>query len=125
MKEKGIFMLRFLVRWFIGTIALLVVLHLFSGISSANLTTTMIMALVLGLFNAFLRPILSFLSFPIMVLTLGLFTLIINAFIFFLAAKLVSGFYVAGFWGAFWAALLYSLVTFLLNLVVGAEEESI
>jgi putative membrane protein len=117
-------MIRFLIRWSIGTVALLIILHVFSGISSANLSATIIMALVLGLLNAFLRPILSIFSFPIMVLTLGLFTLIINGFIFFLAAKLVSGFYVAGFWSAFWAAILYSVITFLINLLFGTYREA-
>lgn len=116
---RRITMLRFLIKWFISSIALLVVLHLFSGVASANLTTTVIMALVLGLLNAFLKPILSFLSFPLMILTLGLSMLFVNALTFFIAAKLVSGFYVASFWSAFWAAILYSVVSFLINVLIG------
>jgi len=110
--------IRFLVKWLISAAALLVVVHIFSGVSSENLLTTIIMALVLGLLNTFLKPILSFFSLPIMLLTLGLFTLIINATTFYLAAHLVKGFYVASFGSAFWAALLYSFVTFLINLLI-------
>lgn len=116
------FMLRFLIKWFISAVALLVVVHVFSGVSSASLQTTIVMALVLGLLNTFLKPLLSFLSLPIMIITLGLFTLIINALTFFLAAKLVQGFYVAGFWSACWAALIYSIVTFLINMLIVTDK---
>jgi putative membrane protein len=116
-------MRRFLLKWFIYSIALLIVVHIFSGVRSEDLITTIIMALILGLLNAFLKPILSFLTFPILVITLGLFTLIINGIVFYLAAMLVHGFYVAGFWSAFWAALLFSVFTFLINLLVKSEKK--
>lgn len=116
-------MLRFLIRWFISVIVLLVVLHIFSGISSDNLLATVIMALVLGLLNTFLRPILSFLALPIMLVTLGLFMLIINATTFYFAAHLVHGFHVSGFWSAFWAAFLYSVITFLINIMIQPKNE--
>lgn len=115
-------MIKFLVKWLISTIALLVVIYIFPGVASQNFLTTIVMALVLGLLNTFLKPILSLLSLPIMLLTLGLFTLIINAFTFYLAAHMVHGFYVAGFWSAFGAALLYSFVTFLINLLVFSNK---
>lgn len=117
-------MTKFLIRWGISTVALLVVVHIFSGISSENFLSLVIMALVLSLLNTFLRPILSFLSLPIMILTLGLFTLIINAITFYIAANLVHGIYLAGFWSAFWAALIYSVVTFMLNLFLQSDDEN-
>lgn len=117
-------MRRFLLKWLVYSIALLIVVHIFSGVRSDNLLTTIVMALVLGLLNAFIKPILSFLSLPILVITLGLFTFIINAVVFYLAGMLVHGFYVAGFWSAFWAALLFSLFTFLINLLVKAEKRT-
>jgi putative membrane protein len=116
-------MFRFLIKWFISFVALLVVVHVFSGVSAANITDTIIMALVLGLLNTFLRPILGLISFPITVLTLGLFTLVLNGAMFYLATKLVHGFYVAGFGSAILAALLYSLVTFLINVIIVSENE--
>jgi putative membrane protein len=75
-------------------------------------------ALVLGLLNAFLRPILIFLTLPVNVLTLGLFTLVVNGLVFYLAASLVKGFYVAGFWSAVVAALVFSIISFFLNLLI-------
>jgi len=110
-------LLKFLIKWLISTVALLVVVHIFSGVSS------LIMALVLGFLNTFLKPILALLALPVMVLTLGLFMLVINATTFFLAAKLVHGFYVAGFGSALWAALLYSFITFLINVLIQSQDE--
>lgn len=117
-------MMRFLIGWFINAIALLIVVHIFSGVASANLLTTIVMALVLGLLNTFLKPILSIFSFPLLILSFGLFNFIINALTFYLAAKLVHGFYVAGFWSAFWAALIYSALTFLINVLIQPEQDS-
>lgn len=118
-------MTKFLIRWGISTLALLIIVHIFSGISSSNFLSLLIMALVLSLLNAFLKPILQILSLPITILTLGLFTLFINAFTFFIAAKLVHGIYIAGFGSAFWAALIYSIITFLLNVLLQSDDERI
>jgi putative membrane protein len=109
-----------LVRWIVNSTALLVVVHLVSGVEFDNWPTVFVAALVLGLLNAFLRPVLLILTFPVTVLTLGLFTLVINAFLFYLAAHLVRGFHVAGFWQAFVASLVFSIVSVLLNLFVGS-----
>ncbi len=110
-----------LVKWIVNSTALLVVVHVVSGVTVANWMTVFVAALVLGLLNAFLRPILVLLTLPVTVLTLGLFTLVINAFLFYLAAHLVRGFHVAGFWQAFVAAFVFSVVSFLLNLFIGAN----
>ena len=110
-----------LVKWIINSTALLVVIHVVSGVTVDNWQTVFVAALVLGLLNAFLRPILIFLTLPVTILTLGLFTLVINAFVFYLAANLVRGFHVAGFGQAFVAALVFSIVSFLLSLFIGAD----
>ncbi len=110
-----------LVKWVVNSTALLVVVHIVSGVTVANWTTVFVAALVLGLLNAFLRPFLIILTLPVTVLTLGLFTLVINAFLFYLAAHLVRGFHVAGFWQAFVAAFVFSIVSFLLNIFIGAN----
>jgi putative membrane protein len=111
-----------LVRWLVNSTALLVVAHLVSGVSLANWQTVFVAALVLGLLNAFLRPVLVLLTLPVTLLSLGLFTLVINAFLFYLAAQLVRGFEVTGFGRAFIAAFVFSLVSFLLNLLVRGND---
>ena len=107
-----------LLKWLVNTIALFVVVNVVAGISVERWQTMLVGALALGLLNAFFRPILLLLTLPVNVLTLGLFTLVINGLIFYLAAMLVKGFYVAGFWNAFVAALVFSIVSFLLNLLI-------
>ena len=115
-------MINFLIKWIVNSTALLVVAHVVSGVSLDNWSSVFVAALVLGLLNAFLRPILIFLTLPVTVLTLGLFTLFINAFLFYMAAHLVRGFQVTGFWQAFLAAFVFSIVSFLLNLVIGSGK---
>ena len=109
-----------LVRWAVNSIALFAVVHLVAGVSVERWQSVLIGALVLGLLNAFLRPLLILLTLPVNVLTLGLFTLVVNGLIFYLAASLVKGFYVAGFWSAVVAALVFSIVSFFLNLLIDA-----
>ncbi len=107
-----------LVRWGINSIALFAVVHLVAGVSVERWQTVLAGALVLGLLNAVLRPVLILLTLPVNVLTLGLFTLVVNGLIFYLAASLVKGFHVTGFWSAVVAALVFSIVSFFLNLLV-------
>lgn len=111
-------MFSFFIKWLVNIIALFIVIHTIAGVSAANSHVVIIAALVIGLLNAFLRPVLILLTLPLSVLSLGLFTLIINAFMFYLASKFVSGFTVASFWSAFAAALLFSILSFILNLVL-------
>jgi putative membrane protein len=86
-----------------------------------------VMALIFGLVNALIRPILKLLTCPLIILTLGLFTLVINALMLMLASwlgrQLGLGFYVAGFWPALLGALVISVVSFGLNLLIGDEDE--
>ena len=116
-------MKQLIVRWIINSTALLVVVHVVSGVSLDNWMTVFVAAIVLGFLNAFLRPVLIFLTLPVTVVTLGLFTLVINAFLFYLAAHLVRGFHVASFGRAFIAALVFSIVSFLLNFFIGSTRE--
>lgn len=115
------YMKQLIVRWIINSTALLVVAHLVSGVALDNWVTVFVAALVLGLLNAFLRPVLIFLTLPVTIFSLGLFTLVINAFLFYLASHLVRGFHVAGFGQAFVAALVFSIVSFLLNLFIRSD----
>ncbi len=104
-----------LLRWLFSALSLMAVAYLVPGISVQSFYTALIAALVLGLINALIRPVLILLTLPVNILTLGLFTLIINALLFWLAATIVKGFGVAGFWPAFWGALTMSVVSWILN----------
>lgn len=115
-------MKNFLLRWLICVIALVIVVRIVPGVSVTDPAAFAVAAVVLGLLNAFVRPVLILLTLPLSVLSLGLFALVINGFLFYVVARLVQGFAVAGFWNAFWAALLFSFVSFLLNQAFGAES---
>ena len=111
-----------LIRWFMTAMALVVAVWLVPGITVTGEAWLAygVMAVILGLVNAVIRPLLKLLTCPLIVLTLGLFTLVINAVVLLLAARISAavgaGFEVAGFWPAFWGALIVSVVTTVLSL---------
>jgi putative membrane protein len=115
----------FLVRLIVNTLALLTVAYTVPGVSVENLLVALVAALAFALINAFLKPAIMIITLPINILSLGIFTLFINGLLFYLVSKLVSGFSVSGFWSAFWGALLFSLVSFFLNLFIGKNKASI
>jgi putative membrane protein len=115
-------MTRLALKWVLNSIALFTVMKLVSGIQIDRFQDLLLATLVIGLLNVFLRPIILLLTLPVTLLTLGLFTLVVNGLIFYLAAHLVSGFHVAGFGAAFIAALLYSLFSFVLNIMFGTKQ---
>ena len=104
-------MLSLLLRWIVNAGALLLVAYLYPGVHVQDFVTALVAALVLGLVNALIRPILVILTLPVTLLTLGLFLFVINAALFWLVAELVSGFTVTGFWAALVGSILYSLIT--------------
>ena len=97
-----------LLHWFVVAVVFLVVSYVFPGITVANVCAALLAALVLGLVNTFIRPIVKLLAFPITFLTLGLFTFVINAFMVLLTSWIVPGFGVAGFW---WALLIGAILS--------------
>jgi putative membrane protein len=107
-----------LFRWIINSLALLLVTYVVPGVDVASFYSALIVALVLGILNALIRPILIFLTLPINLITLGLFTLVINALLFWFVASIVKGFEVAGFMPAFWGALIMWTVSWLTNALV-------
>jgi putative membrane protein len=107
-----------LVRWFLLAAALLLVAHLYPGVSIASFTSALIAALVLGLFNTLVRPLLVLLTLPVTLLTLGLFLFVINALMFWAAASVLSGFNVAGFGAALIGSLIYSLCGMVIDVAV-------
>ncbi len=103
------------IRWLILTIAILVTSYLLDGIHSTGFLSALFATAILGILNAFIRPILLILTFPINILSLGLFTFVINALLINLVAVLIPGFEVYGFWSAVFGSLLISLVSWLLT----------
>lgn len=104
-----------LLRWAIGAAAVYAAAYFVPGVQIANAWAAVIAALIIGLVNALVRPILLLLTLPINILTLGLFTLIINALMFWLASSVVKGFDVTNFKAAFLGALVYWLVSWFVN----------
>lgn len=107
--------MRLILVWILSAIALLVVAYLYPGVQVQDWKAAAIAALVLGLVNTLIKPILVILTLPVTILTLGLFLLVINALMFWLVANLVPGFHVTGFWAAMLGAILYSLITWALS----------
>jgi len=114
-------MLRLLVVWALNALALMAVAYLMPSVQIQSFGTALIAALVLGLANAVVRPILVLLTLPVTILTLGLFILVINGAVFLGVSRLVSGFEVAGLWSAILAAILYSIISFLLSALIHRE----
>jgi putative membrane protein len=99
------------------------VANLFGLIYIENLGVLILAALLLGILNAFVRPMLLILTLPINIISLGLFTLVINGFLLYAVAGLVSGFEVTSFWKALLAAILISIVTALINILIHKEPK--
>ena len=106
-------MLHLLARWIVNAAALMLVAYLYPGVSVASFGAALLAALVLGLVNAVIRPILVILTLPVTLLTLGLFIFVINALLFWFVAEVVQGFQVSGFGAALLGSILYSLITLL------------
>ncbi len=117
-------MLQLIVIWVINALALLALPYVFSSIHVASFGTALLVALVLGLINTLLRPLLVLLTLPVTLLTLGLFIFVINAFLFQLADSLVSGFEVGGFWSALFGSISYSVISWALHALVFPQKSS-
>ena len=110
--------MRLLVHWLILALAIGAAAHLVPGVRVTSVSAALIGALVLGLLNASLRPLLLLLTLPVNVLTLGLFTLVVNALTLWAASGLVHGFFIRGFGATFVAALVISIASTLLHWLV-------
>ncbi len=108
-------MTAFVLRWLITTIAVVVAAHLHMGISYQGWGALLGASLLLGIINAFIRPLLLLLSIPFIVVTLGLFIFVVNALLFWLVGSIVPGFQVDGFWSAFFGAIIISIVSWALS----------
>ena len=106
--------MRLLVVWVINAVALFVLPYIIPSIHIKSFGSAMLAALVLGLVNTLIRPILVILTLPVTLLTLGLFIFVINALQFLFVGNLLSGFTVGGFWAALLGSILYSVISWLL-----------
>lgn len=122
--------MKLLIRWIITSLALFAAAWLVPGIhvDGSGWVVYAVMAAILGLVNAVVRPILKFLTCPLIILTLGLFVLVINGVTLWLSSAVAVnwfhvGFYVDGFWAAFLGALIVSIVTVILSALVREEKD--
>ena len=104
-----------ILKWLLSACALLLIAYLYSGVQVASFGAALWAALVIGLLNAVLRPVLVVLTIPVTVITLGLFLFVINALMFWAASGLLSGFHVSGFGAALLGSLMYSALGLLIH----------
>ena len=117
-------MITLLVKWLVSALAVFLVGNFLPGIHVPGYKVALITALVLGVLNITVRPILKILSFPITILTLGLFSLVVNGFVLWLASRIVTGFSIDGFWWAVIGSLLISIFTALGDrIILGGDDK--
>lgn len=112
----------FLQRWAITTLAVLVAANMVNGIHYDTIGGLLTASLLLGILNASLRPVMLLLSLPLLILTLGLFTLVINAVLLSFVGWLVGPFHVESFSAAFWGSLVISVVSLVVNSLIGTHR---
>ena len=110
--------MRLLLVWLINALALLALPYLFTSIKVDSFGAALIAALVLGLINTLIRPLLILLTLPVTLLTLGLFIFVINGLLFWWVGSFVEGFHVGGFWSGVFGAIVYSLISWALSALI-------
>ena len=117
--------LPFFQRWLVNTLAVLAASFVVEGIHyDDNWQALLVASLLLGILNAFVRPLIMLLALPFLILTLGLFTLVINATLLYFVSSLVKGFHVDSFSAAFWGALVISFVSTAVQWLTGFNATS-
>jgi putative membrane protein len=111
-------MVKLIARWFLLAAALLLTAHFYPGIHVQGYGAALVAALILGLLNTVLRPVLVVLTLPVTIITLGLFLFVVNAMVFFCAAWMLPGLQVASFGAALIASLIYSLCGMVIDTVL-------
>ena len=111
--------MKLILKWLLSAAALLAVAYIYSsGVSVASFGAAMVAALVIGLLNMLVRPVLVVLTIPVTILTLGLFLFVINALMFWAASGVLGGFHVNGFWAALIGSLIYSALGVVIDAVL-------
>lgn len=118
-------MARILLGWLLNALALLAVAYLLPSIEVASFGAALLAALVLGLVNTLVRPLLVLLTLPITLLSLGLFLLVINGLLFWAVGSWLDGFNVGGFWPGVFGALLYSVISWALGSLLPGKTTNI
>jgi putative membrane protein len=116
-------MIQLLLVWLINAVALIAVAYLMPGVAVASFTTALVAALVLGLVNAVVRPVLFLLTLPVTILTLGLFIFVLNGLLFWFVGSFIQGFVVTGFWPGVFGAIVFSLISWLLSALLLSSGE--
>src|SRR6478752_9280071 len=116
-------MLRILVVWLINAASLAAVAYLMPSVSIDSPGAALAAALVLGLINALIRPVLVLLTLPVTVLTLGLFIFVINGLLLWFVGSFIHGFTVDGFWAGVFGAIVYSLISWALSSLILSRKE--
>ena len=111
-------MIRLLIVWLINALALMAVAYLMPSIEVSSFGAALVAALVLGLVNAIVRPVLVLLTLPVTILTLGLFIFVLNGLLFWMVGAWLQGFEVAGFWPAVFGAIVFSIISWALSALV-------
>ncbi|MCL4439525.1 MAG: phage holin family protein [Eubacteriales bacterium] len=106
------------IRWVLNALALLFTAWLMPGIEIKGIGAALVAALVLGIINAIIRPVILFFTLPINILTLGIFTLVVNALMLLITKSVVNGFVVSGFWAAFFGSIVLTIASGLLSAIV-------
>ncbi len=113
--------MKLLLRWVLSALTLMLIAYYLPGFRVNSFYTALVAALVLGLLNAIIRPIISILTLPVNILTLGLFSFVVNAAMVWIASSIVKGFDVQGFWPAFWGALIMWIVSWAVSVLLKKE----
>lgn len=111
--------MKLILKWLLSATALLLVAYLYSGVEVRSFSGALMAALVIGLFNAILRPVLVLLTLPITLVTLGLFLFVINALMFWAASGVLNDFHVRGFGAALLGSLMYSVIGLVIESALG------
>jgi putative membrane protein len=114
--------MKLLFRILITSILVLVIAYFMSGVRVANFSTALIVAVVLGMLNIFIKPILVILTLPVTIISLGLFLLVINAILILLCTKIVGGFEVDSFWTALFFSIILSVLQSIVFAITGSDK---
>jgi putative membrane protein len=116
--------MRLVLHWLANALALLALPYVFSSITVDSFVTALIVAVVLGLVNTLIRPLLVILTLPVTILTLGLFIFVINGLLFWAVGSFMPGFHVGGFWAGVFGAIVYSLISMALSALIPKDERA-
>lgn len=111
-------MFELILMWLISAVALMAVAYLIPGVQVNNFKSALLAAMIIGLINGLLRPVLAFISIPITVLTLGLFYLVLNGLLFWLAGSIIRSFKVDGFWAGVFGAIVFGIINWALSSII-------